>query len=168
MDLLRDVLLFLHFIGLAALFGGLFVQVKARPRVVNNAMFHGILTQLVTGVLLVGVLQAGDHEVDNAKIGVKLLVALVIGALVLVNRKKSSLPDGLYLGLLGLTKPTDYGGMALDYSYSVVMAEALGHIDCGAVPMAIGVQTDMATPALARFGSDELRRQFLAPAIAGA
>jgi len=71
------------------------------------------------------------------------------------------------LGLLGLTKPTDYGGMALDYSYSVAMAETLGHCDCGAIPMAIGVQTDMATPALARFGSDELRREFLAPAISG-
>jgi citronellyl-CoA dehydrogenase len=71
------------------------------------------------------------------------------------------------LGLLGLTKPTDYGGMGLDYSYSVVMAEALGDVDCGAIPMAIGVQTDMATPALARFGSDALRRQFLVPAISG-
>jgi citronellyl-CoA dehydrogenase len=71
------------------------------------------------------------------------------------------------LGLLGLTKPTDYGGMALDYSYSIVMAEALGHVDCGAIPMAIGVQTDMATPALARFGSDALRREFLVPAISG-
>ena len=71
------------------------------------------------------------------------------------------------LGLLGLTKPADYGGMALDYSYSVVMAEALGHCDCGGVPMAVGVQTDMATPALARFGSDALRREFLAPAISG-
>ena len=47
------------------------------------------------------------------------------------------------------------------------MAEALGHIQCGGIPMAIGVQTDMATPALARFGSDELRREFLAPSIAG-
>jgi citronellyl-CoA dehydrogenase len=47
------------------------------------------------------------------------------------------------------------------------MAETLGHIDCGGIPMAIGVQTDMCTPALARFGSDELRREFLAPAIAG-
>ena len=71
------------------------------------------------------------------------------------------------LGLLGLTKPEDYGGAGLDYSYSMAMAEALGHIDCGGIPMAIGVQTDMATPALARFGSDELRAQFLAPAIAG-
>ena len=71
------------------------------------------------------------------------------------------------LGFLGLTKPEAFGGSGLDYSYSLVMAETLGHINCGGVPMAIGVQTDMATPALARFGSDELRKEFLAPAIAG-
>ena len=71
------------------------------------------------------------------------------------------------LGLLGLTKPEAYGGAGLDYSYGLAMTETLGHIDCGGVPMAIGVQTDMCTPALARFGSDELRREFLAPAIAG-
>jgi citronellyl-CoA dehydrogenase len=71
------------------------------------------------------------------------------------------------LGLLGLTRPEAYGGAGLDYSYSVVMAEALGNTRCGGVPMAIGVQTDMATPALARFGSDELRKEFLAPAISG-
>ncbi len=71
------------------------------------------------------------------------------------------------LGLLGLTKPEAFGGAGLDYSYAVAMAETLGYIHCGGVPMAIGVQTDMCTPALARFGSDELRREFLAPAIAG-
>jgi citronellyl-CoA dehydrogenase len=71
------------------------------------------------------------------------------------------------LGLLGLNKPVEFGGMSLDYSYAVVMAEALGHIRCGAVPMAIGVQTDMATPALARFGSDEVREEFLRPSISG-
>jgi citronellyl-CoA dehydrogenase len=71
------------------------------------------------------------------------------------------------LGMLGLTKPEAYGGAGLDFSYSMVFAETLGAIRCGGVPMAIGVQTDMATPALARFGSDELRKEFLAPAIAG-
>jgi len=71
------------------------------------------------------------------------------------------------LGLLGLTKPVEYGGAGLDYSYAVVMAETLGHIHCGGVPMAIGVQTDMATPALARFGSHENKEQFLKPSIAG-
>ena len=71
------------------------------------------------------------------------------------------------LGFLGLNKPEAYGGQGLDYSYALMMAEELGAITCGGVPMAIGVQTDMATPALARFGSDEVRREFLAPAIAG-
>ena len=71
------------------------------------------------------------------------------------------------LGLLGLTKPEAYGGAGLDYSYSLAMAETLGHIHCGGVPMAIGVQTDMCTPALARFGSPEVCQEFLVPAVAG-
>ena len=71
------------------------------------------------------------------------------------------------LGLLGLKYPEEFGGAGLDFSYSMVMAEALGQANCGGVPMAIGVQTDMATPALARFGSDELRKEYLAPTIAG-
>jgi citronellyl-CoA dehydrogenase len=71
------------------------------------------------------------------------------------------------LGLLGVNKPEAYGGMALDYSYQLVVTEELGTCHCGAIPMALGVQTDMATPALARWGSDALKREFLAPAIAG-
>jgi len=71
------------------------------------------------------------------------------------------------LGLLGIARPQEYGGLGLDYSYAIAFTEELGRVRCGAIPMAIGVQTDMATPALARFGSDELRREFLAPAIAG-
>ncbi len=71
------------------------------------------------------------------------------------------------LGLLGITKPEAYGGLGLDYSYSIAANEAWGSTRCGGIPMGISVQTDMATPALARFGSDELREQFLAPAIAG-
>ncbi|MFZ3192201.1 MAG: acyl-CoA dehydrogenase family protein [Moraxellaceae bacterium] len=71
------------------------------------------------------------------------------------------------LGLLGICKPEENGGMGLDYSYNIVVAEALGTANCGGVPLAIGVQTDMATPALARFGSKELRDEFLTPAISG-
>ena len=71
------------------------------------------------------------------------------------------------LGLLGIHKPIEYGGMGLDYSYQIVFSEELGRVRCGGVPMAIGVQTDMATPALARFGSDELCREFLVPSITG-
>ena len=72
-----------------------------------------------------------------------------------------------HLGLLGVNKPEAYGGMGLDYSYQMVVTEELGTCRGGSVPMALGVQTDMATPALARWGSDALRKEFLAPAIAG-
>lgn len=71
------------------------------------------------------------------------------------------------LGLLGISKPEAYGGLGLDYSYSMVATEEMGSANHGSVPLALAVQTDMATPALARFGSDELREQFLTPAIAG-
>ncbi len=70
-------------------------------------------------------------------------------------------------GFLGVCKPEEYGGMGLDYSFSLAMAETLGQIPCGGIPMAIGVQTDMATPALARFGSDYVKENFLRPAISG-
>lgn len=70
-------------------------------------------------------------------------------------------------GYLGISKPPEYGGLGLDYSYSVLAAETLGWCQTGGVAMAIGVQTDMCTPALAKFGSDELRKEFLAPSIAG-
>jgi citronellyl-CoA dehydrogenase len=71
------------------------------------------------------------------------------------------------LGLLGVNKPEAHGGMGLDYSYQMVVTEELGTCHCGAIPMALGVQTDMATPALARWGTEELKKEFLAPSIAG-
>jgi citronellyl-CoA dehydrogenase len=69
--------------------------------------------------------------------------------------------------LLGINKPVEYGGLGLDYTYATAYHEALGEVHCGAIPMAIGVQSDMATPALAKHGSHELREEFLRPAIAG-
>jgi len=71
------------------------------------------------------------------------------------------------LGLLGLTYPEKYGGGGVDYWYEVVLLEELGRADCAGVPMGISVHTDMATPALAKFGSEELKQRFLVPAIAG-
>lgn len=71
------------------------------------------------------------------------------------------------LGLLGVKYEEEYGGLGLDFTYSIVMAEALGVSNCGGVPLAIGVQTDMCTPALARNGSPALKSEFLAPTIAG-
>uniref|UniRef100_A0A4W5N7R6 Zgc:85777 n=1 Tax=Hucho hucho TaxID=62062 RepID=A0A4W5N7R6_9TELE len=61
----------------------------------------------------------------------------------------------------------EYGGLGLDFSYSIAVSDELCNIRCGGIPMAIGVKTDMATPALARFGSEELNKEFLLPSIMG-
>ena len=71
------------------------------------------------------------------------------------------------LGLLGLRYEPGYGGAGLDWSYSAVFYEELGRADNAGVTMGITVHTDMATPSLAEFGSDELKRAYLAPSIAG-
>src|SRR4029453_10932467 len=71
------------------------------------------------------------------------------------------------LGFLGLNKPVEFGGQGLDYSYALMMAEELGAIRCGGVPVGSGGRTRQGAPGVARFGSDEVRREFLSPAIAG-
>ncbi|HMS13142.1 MAG TPA: acyl-CoA dehydrogenase family protein [Microthrixaceae bacterium] len=72
------------------------------------------------------------------------------------------------VGVLGIEYDEAYGGQGADHSFTLVMGEEVGRCHSGGVAMAISVQTDMATPALARFGSHELKERYLAPAMAGA
>lgn len=105
MDILHNILLVLHFIGLASLLGGFLVQMKSfktKSAVINPAILHGALTQLVTGLALVGVaeMDSDNDALNYAKIGTKLIVLVVIYALALVNRKKSSVATPI-IGAIG-------------------------------------------------------------------
>jgi citronellyl-CoA dehydrogenase len=71
------------------------------------------------------------------------------------------------LGLLGIRYDTKYGGQGLDYSYQAIFLEELALCDNAGVSMGISVHTDMATPSLHRFGSEELKRKYLVPTILG-
>jgi citronellyl-CoA dehydrogenase len=71
------------------------------------------------------------------------------------------------LGMLGLRYDPEWGGAGLDWSFSTVLFEEFGRCDNAGVTMGVSVQTDMATPSLHEFGSDELKAEYLAPAIAG-
>ena len=71
------------------------------------------------------------------------------------------------LGLLGIRYGEQYGGQGLDYSYQAIFLEEVALCDNAGVCMGISVQTDMATPALHRFGSEELKQRYLVPAIRG-
>ncbi len=103
MEILRLVLLVLHVLGFAALIGGLLVQAGPGEKRVTSAMRDGIGTAFVTGLALVGVLEAGDDAVNHAKVAVKLLVALVLLVLVMANTRKPTIPQGLWMGLLALS-----------------------------------------------------------------
>ena len=103
MDTVRLILLFVHILGFAALLGGLLVEAREPGKRVNAAMRDGAGTAVLTGLALVGVLEAGDGDVDHAKIGAKLVVGLVILGLVMANLRKDRIPQGLWAGLLGLT-----------------------------------------------------------------
>jgi citronellyl-CoA dehydrogenase len=71
------------------------------------------------------------------------------------------------LGMLGLRYDPKWGGAGLDWSYTAVMFDEIGRCDNAGVAMGISVQTDMATPSLHQFGTDELRRRYLVPAVKG-
>ncbi|WP_435772074.1 hypothetical protein [Nocardioides sp. SYSU DS0651] len=100
METLRLILLILHILGFAALIGGLLVQAREGEKRVNGVMRDGVGTAFLTGLFLVGVLEAGDEDVNHAKIGVKLLVGLVLLVLVMANLRKPRIPQGLWAGLL--------------------------------------------------------------------
>lgn len=108
MSFIFNVILVLHFLGLASLIGGFLVQIKTKPRVVNTAMEHGVLTQLVTGILMVGLmypLHSANPDSplpNNVKIAIKLLVTIIVAIVIFANRKKKSIPDGTWAAIGGL------------------------------------------------------------------
>lgn len=71
------------------------------------------------------------------------------------------------LGFLGIRYDTKYGGEGLDYWYELVFLEEIARIHCGGVPLAMMVQSNMATPAIYDFGSEYLKETYLMPALKG-
>lgn len=91
-----DIVLILHFVGLASLLGGVLVQIKdtiaGKGRIVA-AMFHGALLQIITGLVLVGFIEIGDGSINNWKIATKLAIVILITVVVLMFRKKTTTPS---------------------------------------------------------------------------
>ena len=102
MDVAHVVLLVLHIGGVLALLAGLLVQVRRPEKVVNRLMRDGVGTAFLAGLFLVGVLEAGDDDVNHTKIAVKFAIGLVLLVLVMANLRKPRIPDGLFWALLVL------------------------------------------------------------------
>lgn len=86
MDFLQSFLVFLHILGAAIIVGIWFAKIK-NPTVMPG-QFHGALLQLVTGLLLVGLAEMDDYDVNHIKIAVKLVLALVIAVLAFIGQRK--------------------------------------------------------------------------------
>ena len=95
LEIVRNIVLVLHFVGIGALLGGALLQLSAiktgTARIVP-AIMHGAWTMLVTGLLLVGLAYpiGEGEEIDNAKIAVKLVILIAIVVIALVNKKKET------------------------------------------------------------------------------
>ena len=101
MDIVYGLLLVLHLVGWAIVLGGCLVTLR-KPELPKGAL-HGALTALVTGVVMTGLRAAevGDLEPpDNAKIAVKLVVAVVVTGLIWFGTRR---PDRVSRGLVGAT-----------------------------------------------------------------
>src|ERR671915_1256154 len=86
--------------------------------------------------------------------------------------EESTFPDWVFarmgeLGLLGLSYPEEYGGQGGDYYCALVLAEEMTHSNCGGLNMGIAVHTDMATPPIHLFGTEEQKQAYLVPSIKG-
>ena len=71
------------------------------------------------------------------------------------------------LGFLGLSYPEEYGGQGGDYYCNLVLAEEITRSNSGGLAMGIAVHTDMATPPVHLFGTEEQKQEYLVPAIKG-
>jgi hypothetical protein len=100
---LRAGLLVLHFVGLAGLLGGYLTQLHASTWRVVPAMWHGALTQLITGLGLAGLIAFGPGMVDAAKNVVKLVVLLIVLGLLWIYRARESIPLVAFQGIGVLT-----------------------------------------------------------------
>ncbi|MCL6297444.1 hypothetical protein ACFXN2_15940 [Streptomyces kronopolitis] len=106
MDVVTNLFVGLHIIGIASLLGGFLTQMKAMGAGTARfvpAMLHGALTMLITGVALVGLNQAQGHDINTLKIGIKMAVLVVILALVYVKRDDETVDKPLFGAVGALT-----------------------------------------------------------------
>ena len=91
MEILENVLVLAHLLGMAAIVGS---AVFVARGVATPALLWGARAQLVTGLLLVGLAEAGDDPVNSAKVGVKLVVAVAVVACAEIAAAKERKGEG--------------------------------------------------------------------------
>ncbi|MEU3016896.1 MULTISPECIES: hypothetical protein [unclassified Nocardiopsis] len=103
MDFLYSALVFLHMIGLAGIIAGFLMQLMTDNVKATKVLLHSALLQFVTGLLLVGVAEMGDiTELNHVKIGVKLVIALSVVVVGVLNLRKPAKNLAIIAGVLAI------------------------------------------------------------------
>ena len=129
MNIVYNVMVFLHIIG-AAMIVGIWIGQMKKPTV-HPRQFDGAMLQLITGIIMMGLIPVLDMNANYAKLGVKLVIALIVGVLAFIGRrtykKGEPISKGLANSVGGLALLT--GAIATLWQYP---ADCTGH--AGAAP----------------------------------
>lgn len=107
METLRQIVVLVHLVGFAILFGAWVVEAVGGRRSVTRVMHWGLAVSAIAGLALAAPWGI-SYELDYTKIAVKLVILLAIGALLGVGagrqRKSGSVPAGIFwpIGVLTL------------------------------------------------------------------
>jgi hypothetical protein len=103
MEVLREVLVYLHLIGFALLLGGATAQYLSGRVRINVAMLAGAAAQVVTGLALAAPLRGGgEYEPSRVGLAVKLVIALCVLAMTFFSRKRERVNRGHFLAIIAL------------------------------------------------------------------
>lgn len=78
MEILESVLVVAHLLGMAAIVGSFFVQLRRKTDFVLTPLLVGAIVQAVTGLALVALAEISGEDLDYAKIGVKVVIATIV------------------------------------------------------------------------------------------
>ena len=137
MEILRDLLVFIHLLGMAIIIGSYFANLRA-PRVVSG-MLHGAYLQLVTGLLLVTVLEFTDGvEINHMKIGIKLVLAILVAVFAFIGARKEKAARA-HAGAGAPARTDGYAGDTAPPAPVVHPSAAMAHLTFGAAVIATAV-----------------------------
>ena len=106
MDILYSIFVFLHIVG-AAMIVGIWIGNMKKPTV-HPRQFDGAALQLITGVIMMGLIPALAMDADYVKLTIKLVIGLVVGVLAFIGRRKYKAGEPISTGLAH-----SVGGLAL-------------------------------------------------------
>ncbi|MCU1539180.1 MAG: hypothetical protein JWM01_127 [Arthrobacter sp.] len=106
MNIVYNIMVFLHIVG-AAMIVGIWIGQMKKPTV-HPRQFDGAALQLITGIVMMGLIPALDMDANYLKLGIKFAIGLAVAVLAFIGRRKFKKDEPISKGLAH-----SVGGLAL-------------------------------------------------------